>query len=115
MIHRLGKEINNTDSVYYWAYENNIPVFSPALTDGSLGDMIYFHSFKNPGLVLDIVEGRGSSTLTEQCHLSGPGCSCHELGVCFRYPEAEWYGGFCQEDGNDHPGRRVGETSYSQC
>uniref|UniRef100_A0A8C7YWM0 deoxyhypusine synthase n=1 Tax=Oryzias sinensis TaxID=183150 RepID=A0A8C7YWM0_9TELE len=56
MIHRLGKEINNTDSVYFWAYKNNIPVFSPALTDGSLGDMIYFHSFKNPGLVLDIVE-----------------------------------------------------------
>lgn len=56
MIHRLGKEINNPDSVYYWAYKNNIPVFSPALTDGSLGDMIYFHSFKNPGLVLDIVE-----------------------------------------------------------
>ncbi|XP_029364037.1 deoxyhypusine synthase [Echeneis naucrates] len=56
MIHRLGKEINNTESVYYWAYKNNIPVFSPALTDGSLGDMIYFHSFKNPGLILDIVE-----------------------------------------------------------
>ncbi|NP_001187340.1 deoxyhypusine synthase [Ictalurus punctatus] len=57
MIHRLGKEINNPDSVYYWAYKNDIPVFSPALTDGSLGDMIYFHSYKNPGLVLDIVEG----------------------------------------------------------
>uniref|UniRef100_A0A8C9RNS6 deoxyhypusine synthase n=2 Tax=Scleropages formosus TaxID=113540 RepID=A0A8C9RNS6_SCLFO len=56
MIHRLGKEINNPDSVYYWAYRNDIPVFSPALTDGSLGDMIYFHSYKNPGLVLDIVE-----------------------------------------------------------
>ncbi|XP_023126591.1 deoxyhypusine synthase isoform X2 [Amphiprion ocellaris] len=56
MIHRLGKEINNPDSVYYWTYKNNIPVFSPALTDGSLGDIIYFHSFKNPGLVLDIVE-----------------------------------------------------------
>uniref|UniRef100_H3DQ94 Deoxyhypusine synthase n=1 Tax=Tetraodon nigroviridis TaxID=99883 RepID=H3DQ94_TETNG len=56
MIHRLGKEINNPESVYYWAYKNNIPVFSPALTDGSLGDMIYFHSFKNPGLVLDLVE-----------------------------------------------------------
>ncbi|XP_008985607.3 deoxyhypusine synthase isoform X2 [Callithrix jacchus] len=36
--------------------ENHIPVFSPALTDGSLGDMIFFHSYKNPGLVLDIVE-----------------------------------------------------------
>lgn len=56
MINRLGKEINNPDSVYYWAYKNDIPVFSPALTDGSLGDMIYFHSYKNPGLVLDIVE-----------------------------------------------------------
>ncbi|XP_066563822.1 deoxyhypusine synthase [Amia ocellicauda] len=56
MIHRLGKEINNPESVYYWAYKNKIPVFSPALTDGSLGDMIYFHSYKNPGLQLDIVE-----------------------------------------------------------
>src|SRR5258708_31573998 len=35
--------------------QNNIPVFCPALTDGSLGDMIYFHSYKNPGLVIDIV------------------------------------------------------------
>ncbi|XP_063076886.1 deoxyhypusine synthase-like isoform X1 [Engraulis encrasicolus] len=56
MIHRLGKEINNPESVYYWAYKNDIPVFSPALTDGSLGDMIYFHSYKKPGLILDIVE-----------------------------------------------------------
>ncbi|KZV68134.1 deoxyhypusine synthase [Peniophora sp. CONT] len=54
-IHRLGKEINNEDSVYYWAYKNDIPVFCPALTDGSIGDMLYFHSFKNPGFVLDIV------------------------------------------------------------
>lgn len=37
--------------------QNHIPVLSPALTDGSLGDMIFFHSYKNPGLVLDIVEG----------------------------------------------------------
>ncbi|KAM4678473.1 deoxyhypusine synthase isoform 2-T2 [Discoglossus pictus] len=56
MIARLGKEINHPDSVYYWAQKNNIPVFSPALTDGSLGDMLYFHSYKNPGLRLDIVE-----------------------------------------------------------
>ncbi|KZS94140.1 Deoxyhypusine synthase [Sistotremastrum niveocremeum HHB9708] len=55
VIRRLGKEINNEESVYYWAYKNNIPVFCPALTDGSLGDMIYFHSFRNPGLIIDIV------------------------------------------------------------
>jgi deoxyhypusine synthase len=34
-------------------------VFSPALTDGSLGDMLFFHSFKNPGLVVDILDGQG--------------------------------------------------------
>ncbi|KAG9396910.1 deoxyhypusine synthase [Carpediemonas membranifera] len=56
MIHRLGKEINDERSVYYWCYKNNIPVFSPALTDGSIGDMLFFHSFKNPGLKLDIIE-----------------------------------------------------------
>ncbi|PSR77843.1 Deoxyhypusine synthase [Coniella lustricola] len=58
VIHRLGKEIDNPASVYYWAYKNRIPVFCPALTDGSLGDMLYFHSFKaSPQrLVIDIVE-----------------------------------------------------------
>jgi deoxyhypusine synthase len=56
MIQRLGKEINHPSSIYYWAAKNNIPVYSPALTDGSLGDMIYFHSFKNPGLILDIAQ-----------------------------------------------------------
>jgi len=55
-IRRLGKEINNEESVYYWAYKNDIPVFCPALTDGSIGDMIYFHSFRSPGLVIDIVQ-----------------------------------------------------------
>ncbi|KEF58146.1 deoxyhypusine synthase [Exophiala aquamarina CBS 119918] len=54
IIHRLGKEINNESSVYYWAYRNDIPVFCPALTDGSLGDMIYFHSFKASPLQLGV-------------------------------------------------------------
>jgi deoxyhypusine synthase len=56
MIHRLGKEINNESSVYYWCYKHDIPVFCPAITDGSLGDMLYFHSYASPGLRLDLVE-----------------------------------------------------------
>lgn len=55
LIRRLGKEINNEDSVYYWAYKNDIPVFCPAITDGSLGDMLYFHNYKRPEFYLDIV------------------------------------------------------------
>jgi len=56
VIARLGQKIDNPDSVCYWAWKNSIPIYSPALTDGSLGDMLYFHSYKNPGLVVDIVE-----------------------------------------------------------
>ena len=121
VIHRLGKEINDESSVYYWCYKvqslsllpiavfspvppfslplsdcfffpspllfssspllplpgfllsslsphthththaptnkNNIPVFCPALTDGSLGDMLYFHSYKTATpLIIDIVK-----------------------------------------------------------
>ncbi len=36
--------------------QNDIPVFCPGITDGSLGDMIFFHSYKTPGLVLDLVQ-----------------------------------------------------------
>eukprot|EP00455_Lapot_gusevi_P044886 TRINITY_DN567_c0_g1_i3.p1 TRINITY_DN567_c0_g1~~TRINITY_DN567_c0_g1_i3.p1 ORF type:complete len:390 (+),score=120.87 TRINITY_DN567_c0_g1_i3:70-1239(+) len=55
IIARLGQEINHPDSVYYWAWKNEIPVFCPALTDGSIGDMIFFHSFNHPGLIVDLV------------------------------------------------------------
>ena len=56
IIRRLGLEINNPESIYYWAAKNDIPVFCPALTDGSLGDILYFHSFKaETPLVVDIL------------------------------------------------------------
>lgn len=54
VIDRLGKEIDNEDSVLYWAHKNQIPVFCPALTDGSLGDMLFFHTFKASPLQLKI-------------------------------------------------------------
>lgn len=46
MIARLGAEMNDDRSICTWAARNNIPMFCPALTDGSLGDMLYFHSYK---------------------------------------------------------------------
>ncbi|KAI6184225.1 hypothetical protein M3Y97_00573300 [Aphelenchoides bicaudatus] len=59
-IDRLGKEINNPESIYYWAHRNRIPVFCPALTDGSLGDMIYFFNARaQHPLKLDIAEDLG--------------------------------------------------------
>ncbi|AGO09955.1 AaceriAAL036Wp [[Ashbya] aceris (nom. inval.)] len=54
---RLGKEINDESSVLYWAHKNKIPVFCPAITDGSIGDMLFLHTFRSSPqqLRLDIV------------------------------------------------------------
>lgn len=62
VIARLGKAISShprhEESLLYWAWKNEIPVFCPALTDGSLGDMLYFHTFRSSPrqLRIDIVE-----------------------------------------------------------
>ena len=41
MDEKLGKEKEH--SILYWAYKNEIPIFCPAITDGSIGDMLYFY------------------------------------------------------------------------
>jgi len=56
LIKILGEEIDNKESIYYWCAKNNIPVFCPAIMDGSLGDMIYFFKTKNPQFKLEITD-----------------------------------------------------------
>ncbi|XP_074287596.1 deoxyhypusine synthase-like [Silene latifolia] len=55
-IARLGREINDETSYLYWASKNNIPVYCPSFTDGSLGDMLSIHLCHNPGLIIDIMQ-----------------------------------------------------------
>lgn len=50
----LGREIRDRNSILYWAARNRIPVFCPALTDGSIGDMMYFFMNAHPDFRLDI-------------------------------------------------------------
>ncbi|MEK6961290.1 MAG: deoxyhypusine synthase [Nanoarchaeota archaeon] len=52
---RVAKELGDERSIYYWCQKNGIPVFCPALTDGSIGDMMYFNSFAHPDFKLDSV------------------------------------------------------------
>jgi len=56
MIWRMGEKIDDPSSICYWANRNRIPIFCPAITDGSIGDMLFFHSYKRPGLVVDLVQ-----------------------------------------------------------
>lgn len=57
---RMGKKLDDEnhplkeESIYYWCYKNDIPVFCPAFTDGALGDVMYFDSYRDSGFICDI-------------------------------------------------------------
>lgn len=55
-IYELGKEVRDKNSIYFWATKNNIPCFCPALTDGSIGDMIFFFKQDHPDFKIDIAD-----------------------------------------------------------
>lgn len=72
LIWKLGSKINNKSSIAYWANKNNIPIFCPAITDGSLGDMLFFHSYKKPGLIIDLVgDIRAMNNMTIHSYKNG--------------------------------------------
>lgn len=56
IIARIGQKIDHKDSIYYWAWKNQIPVFCPAFTDGALGDVIYFNTWRESGFIVDLVQ-----------------------------------------------------------
>ncbi len=53
IIFELGKKTKDKNSIYYWATKNNIPVFCPAITDGAIGDNIYFFKHKKKDFAVD--------------------------------------------------------------
>jgi len=56
LIWKLGEKINDERSICYWAWKNKIKIFCPAITDGALGDNIYFFKFKRGDFILDIAQ-----------------------------------------------------------
>jgi deoxyhypusine synthase len=56
LIWKLGERINDKRSICYWAFKNKIRIFCPAITDGAIGDNIYFFKFKHEDFALDIAE-----------------------------------------------------------
>ncbi|MFA5796477.1 MAG: deoxyhypusine synthase [Candidatus Woesearchaeota archaeon] len=59
LIFELGKEMESLESkeesIVYWAYKNNIPIFCPALTDGTIGNFLYAERVKKSDIAIDIV------------------------------------------------------------
>lgn len=56
LIAALGSEIDDEKSFLHWASKNKIPVFCPAIMDGSLGDLIYFFKQQHPDFRIDVTD-----------------------------------------------------------
>jgi len=51
----LGKELNDENSILYWCSQNNIPIFCPAVADGSFGISLMMAQEKHKDFGIDIV------------------------------------------------------------
>ncbi|MEM4257462.1 MAG: deoxyhypusine synthase [Candidatus Diapherotrites archaeon] len=54
LIWKMGEKINNEKSILYWAWKNKVRIFCPAISDGAIGDNLYFFKYKHNDFVLDI-------------------------------------------------------------
>lgn len=49
------KEFEHESSYLYWAYKNNIPVYVPAMPDGTICDLAYYFKKKHPEFQIDVM------------------------------------------------------------
>jgi deoxyhypusine synthase len=75
IIKTAGVEIDNEDSILYWAAKNEIPIFCPGLIDGSFGDMVYFFKQSHPDFLIDVAgEMKKIVDIVLQCEKTGAVC-----------------------------------------
>lgn len=56
MLKELGLMLDDENSILYQAAKNNVPIFCPAITDGSFGFHLFMFQQKNPDFVVDVVK-----------------------------------------------------------
>jgi deoxyhypusine synthase len=55
----IGMRCCTEDSILYWAAKNNIPIFVPGITDGSVGYQLWFFSQDNKDFRINILKDEG--------------------------------------------------------
>jgi deoxyhypusine synthase len=55
MLHEIGLRLDDESSILYQAAKRNVPVFCPAITDGSIGFHLFLFQQKHPDFVIDTV------------------------------------------------------------
>lgn len=64
MLKEIGLTLNDESSILYQAAKNNVPIFCPAITDGSFGFHLYLFQQKHNDFVVDVVKDFGNILFT---------------------------------------------------
>ncbi len=56
LVYEIGKRLQDESSFVYQAAKNNIPIYCPAITDGSLGYQLMLFKDKHPDFELDVID-----------------------------------------------------------
>ena len=52
----LEKEKNKEESIIYWAYKNQIPIYVPGITDGAFGSQIWMYYQEHRDFTIDLLK-----------------------------------------------------------
>lgn len=64
LLRELGLMLNDENSILYQAAKHNVPIFCPAITDGSFGFHLYLFQQKHKDFIVDVVQDFGNILLS---------------------------------------------------
>ena len=56
LLNGIGKQLDDENSILYQAAQNKVPIFCPAITDGSFGFQLYLFQQKNKDFQVDVIK-----------------------------------------------------------
>ncbi|MAF13581.1 MAG: deoxyhypusine synthase [Parcubacteria group bacterium] len=60
MLKEIGLMLDDKNSILYQAAKNDVPIFCPAITDGSFGFHLYLFQQKHKDFIIDVVQDFGN-------------------------------------------------------
>jgi len=56
LLREIGLQLDDEHSVLYQAAKNDVPIFCPAITDGSMGFHLFMYQQKHPDFIVDVIQ-----------------------------------------------------------
>lgn len=63
LLREIGLMLDDESSILYQAAKNDVPIFCPAITDGSFGFHLYLFQQKHPDFIVDVIKDFGNILL----------------------------------------------------